>query len=156
MLKWLWKAVLYVWHLNRNSVVITIKLKTMSNINENTNTMKTFKNTTIIVAGIIVALISLSAHAAEKTDGNKSVEEKQIILEEMGIDKDLEFRLIEEYLEEQIVIEIMPAVNKAMIFDANDQLVFAGDPNSEKAAQLKISADFLMEYDNVSYYRLHK
>jgi hypothetical protein len=128
----------------------------MSNINENTNTMKTFKNTTIIVAGIIVALISLSAHAAEKTDGNKSVEEKQIILEEMGIDKDLEFRLIEEYLEEQIVIEIMPAVNKAMIFDANDQLVFAGDPNSEKAAQLKISADFLMEYDNVSYYRLHK
>jgi hypothetical protein len=42
-----------------------------------------------------------------------------------------------------------------MIFDANDQLVFAGDPNSEKAALLKISADFLMEYDNVSYYRLH-
>jgi hypothetical protein len=117
--------------------------------------MKTFKNTTIIIAGIIVALISLSAHAAERNDSDKSVEEKQMILEEMGIDKDLEFRLIEEYLEEQVVIEIMPAENKAMIFDANDQLVFAGDPNSEKAALLKISADFLMEYDNVSYYRLH-
>jgi hypothetical protein len=118
-------------------------------------TMETLKNTTII-AGIIVALISLSAHAAEKNDGDKSVAEKQLELDKIGIDKNFESRLAEDYLEEQLTIEIMPAEKRIMIYDVNDQLVYEGDPHTEKAVALKISADYLIEHENVSYYRLHK
>lgn len=118
--------------------------------------MKTLKNTTII-AGIIVALFSLTAHAAEKTGKEKTAAEKKVIVESMGINKALEYTLIENYLEEQIAQEIMEFSQQEKmikIYNDKDELVFEGKPDSEEAILLQISADFLMEYDQVSYFIL--
>jgi hypothetical protein len=114
--------------------------------------MKTFKTTTILV-GVFVALISLTAHGADKNKSKKSAEEKQAILDNMGINKALEIALITEYLDGLEEPEtLLPKQIK--IYNMNDELLYEGDPDTEKASELKIKADFLMEHDNVSYYMI--
>jgi hypothetical protein len=124
----------------------------MSNFKIN-KTMKTLKITTVIV-GILVAILSLDAHAAEKPRLEKSAAEKKAIVESMRIDKAFEIELIEEYLEEQIEVTIEWPVNQVKIYNANDELIYEGDANSENAVLLMLSADFLMEFDQVKFFRL--
>jgi nitrogenase subunit NifH len=113
--------------------------------------MKTLRTTTII-AGIIVALISLTAHAENITE--KKAEEKKAILESMGITMDLEHKLIMQYIEEQETLEIIPEESIIMVYDMNCKLVFEGNPDSAEGIAYKLTADFLMNHENAAYYIL--
>lgn len=116
--------------------------------------MKTLKNTTI-VAGIIVALFSLTAHAAEKPKAEMTKAEKIRFMENMGLNKSFETMLIEEYIQTQETLNIEPFESKIMIYDINDELIYQGGAETKEAILFKLKSDFLMEHEHVSYYRLH-
>jgi hypothetical protein len=63
------------------------------------------------------------------------------------------FSIIAEYLEEQEIVEVAQAEKMVKIYGSDDQLVYEG--NDHDAQVMKLSADFLMEHENVSYYRLN-
>ncbi len=118
--------------------------------------MKTLKTTTIIT-GVIVALFSLTTHATEKPKDKASKYEKLETINIASINnKVLEYQLIEDYLEEYTFETIGTSEpEKIMIYDENAELIYEGIADSKEASILKRSADFLMKYDNTSYYRLH-
>lgn len=118
--------------------------------------MKTLKTTTIIT-GVIVALFSLTTHAAEKPKEKASKYEKLETINIASINnKALEYQLIEDYLEEyaSATIEATEPEN-IMIYDQNAELIYEGVADSKEASLLKRTADFLMKHDHTSYYRLH-
>jgi hypothetical protein len=116
--------------------------------------MKTIKITTLIT-GILVALMSLTAHATEKSVTELSTAQKKAIVDGMGINKAFEINLIKNYLSEQNMFNSDRMENLIKVYNEKDELVFEGDANSKPAVLLKLSSDYLMEYDQVTYYRLH-
>ncbi len=137
-------------------------MKTQNNTIQNHQVMKTFHKITrkiTLVAGIVMgALIvstSLVQAASEKKPKNDKTYEATVA--------ELEMEILEYLQEEEDLIAEFKALNlpTIKIFDANDELVFQAtvdDINTIKDKKLRsllYQSDFLMSFENTSYYKLH-
>ncbi|MDN5212079.1 hypothetical protein QQ020_08450 [Fulvivirgaceae bacterium BMA12] len=124
--------------------------------------MKTFHKITrkiTLVAGIVMGALIISTSLVQAASEKKPKTDKTY---EATV-AELEIEILEYLQEEEDLIAEFKALNlpTIKIFDANDELVFQAtvdDINTIKDKKLRsllYQSDFLMSFENTSYYRLH-
>ena len=122
--------------------------------------MKTLNNITkklTLITGIAMGVLIMTTTLvnAEPTDKDKAAEAKVATLEA---------EVLAQLEEEENLLAEFKALNlpTIKIFDANDELIYEvtvdniEDIKDKKVLSLIHQSDFLMSFENTSYYKLHK
>ena len=112
-----------------------------------------------LITGILMGLLVLNSTLAIAATEGKLTDDKSSA-SEVAI---VEAEVLEQMEEEKNLLAEIKAFNEPMIkiFDANDELIYQAavnskeDINDQQLLTLIHKSDFLMSFENTSYYKLH-